>query len=367
MILASMAASIAACSLDDAGIGSSGLPDAGDGGSSVDVRAGDAPGHDARVADVARDALPDSPHAADAPGVDTSGGPCPTPPDCSNAACKSQGYLCTPPAPSGWTLAAVDLAGGTTCPPGYGTAFDVYTPPTGGSAECGCSCTVGSLPSCTTGGIVFSSGGDSSCSSGSNTKNANDGSCTPTTTSIAAHIKVTSLPTETGGTCSEAASSTLPPNGSTSEHVCPVSGPASTLGCSGGNVCVATTSEYSRCVLQPGAPACPGAYSVTYDVGVGVDDTRACSGACTCGEPTATCGDQTWTYYADGICGSGGSFAISLDGNCDATGLPDGNMFYSYQYTASPVGTACGSPTATPTATGSLSLTDPHSLCCLPP
>jgi hypothetical protein len=39
--------------------------------------------------------------------------------------------------------------------------------------------------------------------------------------------------------------------------------------------------------------------SVSHPVGGSVTDTRECSGACTCGAPSATCGDQTWTFYDD--------------------------------------------------------------------
>jgi hypothetical protein len=182
------------------------------------------------------------------------------------------------------------------------------------------------------------------------------------------YSEVMSTPGATGGTCGSTPSKMLPPNGSTSSYVCPLVGPASTEGCSGGDVCVATTSAMSRCVIGAGSSlACPGAYTVSHQVGASIIDSRDCGGPCTCeSEPTATCDEKTWTFYTGTDC-TGTAESVDMDGTCDATGSLSSFGYESYRYTADPSGATCGAATATPSAIGSLSLADPHTLCCLPP
>jgi hypothetical protein len=147
--------------------------------------------------------------------------------------------------------------------------------------------------------------------------------------------------------------------------VCPASGALSTQGCTGGNVCVAVASTQSLCILQAGSTSCTGAYSAPHSVGSSVDDTRTCTGACTCGPPTASCEPPTWTFYTGASC-TGTATAVDMNGACDPTNPTPANNYVSYRYAADPTGTTCGLATSTPVASGGLSLDDAQTLCCLP-
>jgi hypothetical protein len=345
VLAASLAATLTACGLDDQGV----LP--------LD---GSAP-TDARV-----DVAPDT-QGVDAPRVDVVTG-CPTPPDCSNPACTSQGYVCTPPAPAGWSIASAVFTNDSACPAGFGPSQKLTADPKADPAECGCTCSIGSSPSCVVGSIVSSTGNGSSCMAGDLTEDANDGACMNGTFNWTNYDKVTSTPGPTGGTCSATPTTTVPAYTSTTSYVCPLLAAAPTTGCMGGEVCVATTSARSQCVVQSGSSlACPATYTVSHDVGGSVVDSRACGGPCECGAPTGTtCTEMTWTFYGMQNC-KGGSGTINLDGNCDTTGVLGTGQTLSYQYTATPAGATCGTATSTPSAGGSVSLMDPETLCCLPP
>jgi hypothetical protein len=377
---ASLLAAGGGCGLDEEGIAPPGSlgPEGGD-AFVPDVRGRDAPGMDSHepdgatrdaTKDGARDASRDAAKDASSDsfkdaGTETST-TCPPTPDCANPACKALGYVCTPKAPSGWSIAAVDFTSSVACPPGYGTSYTVVTAPTGGPASCGCPCSLSSSPSCVSGAIDFSFNayyGDKSCDT-ADSLDANDGACTTAVVAFSTLTEVTGLPGPTGGTCTGTATMSLPSTGSTPAYVCPLSAPSGT-GCSSSEECVAVGSTESQCVIESGANACSGAYSVAYAVGSSVTDTRGCTGACTCGPPTATCGDRSWTFYSNGNC-TGAATSIDLDGSCDPTGPSFGTVDYSYQYTATPMGTACGTATATPTPSGSLGLVAPQTLCCLP-
>jgi hypothetical protein len=301
-------------------------------------------------------------HAPDArSGADTGKSSCPTPADCNDPACVAEGYVCTPPAPMGWSIATVDFTGHAPCPPGYGVSQELPTPPTGGPASCGCTCAAGPLPSCTIGNVEYSAGSTTCTSAGH--FDANGGLCTAAAEVVEAFVEITAVPLPAGASCVATPSTTLPPTGSTTDAVCVWSGTPSTTGCSGGDVCVATTSARAQCILEEGSTSCAGAYSAAYSVGASLDDTRACTGACTCGQPTAKCTKKTLTLYTAGTC-TGATLVLDTDGVCDATGEV-ASMYNSYQYTATPT-VVCASPTETPAPVGSLTLTDPQTLCCLP-
>jgi hypothetical protein len=363
VIVASMAGSAAACGLQEVGIPAE-QADAGDGGGEMDVRAADAPGHDVVVVDArGMDSRADSPHEADANGKDSGGkGPCPTTPDCSNPACKSEGYVCTPPAPKGWDIAAVDFTTEVACPPGYAPSYTVFTAPTGSPAVCDCSCSLGSSPSCTTGDFEFAYGA-TDCSN-TDVATANDGMCLSVSVTFVGDIQIVTTPPATGGTCDKTQSVSVPPYVSTSNYVCALNGTASTAGCMGGEVCVATTSAQTRCIVQDGSASCPAPYTVAHPVGISVLDTRGCTGACTCGAPSAACDEQTWNFYTADDC-TGTPVPAPMDGTCDPVGSLAGT-YLSNQYTADPTGVTCGLPLASPSPSGSVSLDTPQTVCCLP-
>jgi hypothetical protein len=355
-----LTACMVACELDERGIVPSGSPEGGskDAARLLDGRVPDAPRQDAPGSDTS---FPDAPAATDG-----QGGLCPTPPDCSNPACVSDGYVCTPAAPdSGWSIVAVDFTGADACPSGFGTSYAVVSAPTGGPASCGCVCSVGSSPSCVVGkiDIEITNGGSAICNNPV-TWDAADGDCTATSATFAASVKVTGTPAASGGSCSGSPTTTLPPSGSTTSYVCPLTGAPSTTGCSGGQVCIAKSSAMSQCVAQSGSVACAGAYTVSHDVGTSVTDGRTCTGECACGGPAGSCSAESWTFYSNNDC-TGTAYPVNLDGSCDPTGF-SGTSAFSYRYLATPTGTTCGAPTSTPTPSGSLSLAGAEQICCLP-
>jgi hypothetical protein len=303
-------------------------------------------------ADGGRDASGDARHEAAS---------CPTPADCANPACKSLGYVCSPPAPPGWSMAAVDFTGDGACPSGYGKSTKLATQPTS-ATTCGCSCALATAPSCVTGDIEFATGAAASSCITKYVTDVNDGACTPASVTLSAYTQFTGTPGATGGTCT--GTPMLPPTESTTDDVCVMTGALPTAGCSGGDVCVATTSSRKQCIIEEGSSSCAGAYSVAHPVGASVEDTRTCTGACTCGAPTATCIDQAFTLYAGPNC-TGTSFSNDLDGACDPTHAACA-PFKSYKYTATASGEACGTATGAPTVSGSVSLVGPETLCCLP-
>jgi hypothetical protein len=343
--------------------------DGGDAGAHMDVHAADAPGKDTGEPDTqGTDTGVDSGHPVDS-GKDTGPITCPTVPDCSNSACKAQGYKCTPPPTTGWTIAAVDFTLEVACPPGYGTGYTMYTAPTGGPAMCTCSCSLVASPSCTSGDLEYAinSTAETTCTVDEIfAVNAGcDNYTTPTT--LADYHQVLDIPGASGGECDPTEKTTLPPNGSTSDYVCPLDGSPSTTGCSGGDVCVATTSVESQCVIQVGADLiCPAGYTVASEVGVSLSDTRGCT-TCTCDPPTATCIDPSLVFYAAADCVGTvptSATSIDMDGNCDATNPLTLDSYASVEYSATVSGAACGLGTVT--STGSLTLVDPHTLCCVP-
>ena len=79
--------------------------------------------------------------------------------------------------------------------------------------------------------------------------------------------------------------------------------------------------------------------------------------------PTATCSMPALTFYTAADC-TGTATSIDMDGNCDATNPVTPDTYLSAQYTATTSGAACGKGSVI--STGSLTLNDPQTLCCLP-
>jgi hypothetical protein len=347
VIASTMVASVSACSIDEEGI----------------LSPGASQGHGEAGSGAASDAPPDE--------VEPEGGRggCPSPPDCSNPACGAMGYACVPPAPAGqWTIASIDERGDASCPPGSDTPYEVETSPTGDSARCGCAaCSLSELPSCVSGEIDLagSTALYETCS-GNRTFSAKDGACTDIVArTLPSHVQVLDSPGASGGACKSSMRTTVPPARSTRMLVCPQRGAASTKGCSAGDVCVATRPAQTLCVIEPDEASCRGSYSVAHAAGKAIKDTRSCAGSCACGEPSASCDDRTLSFYTALGC-KGTRASIGTDGGCDPVEQGVVTAYFSFQYTADPKGVACGAPSGTPTPVGSVSLTSPLTVCCLP-
>jgi hypothetical protein len=342
----------------DAAKDADGAPD-GDAGPG-DVRADTSP--DA-PADAPIDALPDSCASTEdcTDGVDND---CNNLVDCADPACGSQGFACVPAVPSGWSLVAFDGTTRPACPQGYGPAADVVVDPSASPATCGCTCNVTTPPSCVTGSVAAAYGTTNMCTAGSGPFPNNDGACQPVSYTLAAYVRVTPL-TPAGGTCSASPNTTV----DTSMGLGRTCGAAGAFGggCPAGGVCApVATGPYAACITRAGASACAGAYTTKHAVGSGVTDTRTCSG-CTCGPaPSASsCVNRAWNMYTSTDC-SGTPLALTVDGNCDPTNTPSPSTLYQSSKYVATAQASCAAPTTSPTATGSLTITDLETVCCTP-
>jgi hypothetical protein len=281
--------------------------------------------------------------------------------DCADPACTTQGYQCVAPAAMGWSIAAFSATSQAACPPGLMQKTGEVDPTSLPPAVCGCTCGIGTEPSCETGNMVGSGGPTAACPMGPANFPAADGGCVTNTLSVTAFIQAT-LPAPTGGTCAATPTVTKPSTGATSGEYCKGQ-PTFGAGCSGMDACALVPTGYQACVQHGGANmGCPTGYPTAHSIGT-LQDTRGC-GACTCGMPTATCADGTWNFYSSTNCMGLVGVAATINGTCDATNNPNtAEMFQSYMVVAPPTNVACAMP-AQPLATGSVMLTAADTICC---
>jgi hypothetical protein len=280
--------------------------------------------------------------------------------DCADPACQTQGYTCVVPAPNGWDTVAFDATSQAGCPTGL-TQKKVDVDPTNLSApaQCGCACTPGGTVSCENGNIGVKFGPDDTCSmTTAITFPGNDGNCNTQQIVVQPFSQVT--PPLSGGTCTAAPTTTVPPTGATQGEYCNGE-KAFGGGCTGGQVCALAPAGYQGCIHHGGQVACPGdGYATQHAVGT-LQDTRNCS-PCSCnGTPTATCAG-TWTFYTSNNC-SGSSVSIPADGTCHPTSEPPPATYNSTVLAATPTNLACVQPAA-PSPTGSVALNGADTVCC---
>jgi hypothetical protein len=318
-----------------------GAPDASDGGGHAGSDAGSDAGFDSGV-DAGQDA----------------GSPCPT----------SSGFVCTSQAvPAGWTVVAYDDSAGPlpSCSGAYASPTSVYEGPFP-PATCGCSCSVGTPGSCTTGNFSVDLG-TGACTAPSGPFPANQCNAIVDVGGfpLAPNDKEsgTALPAYAPGSCSANGTETKPPvnpNG----LVCSGPSPSGAV-CPNDGACVpGAPSGFTLCIEQSGTPSCPAGFtSVVHTVGSSIADTRGCS-ACTCTGPDAGCDDPTVTFYTNDTCADAGVATVSLNG-CNNVVLSGGSTSataHSYQYSATVTGEACGSGASDPT--GGVALDGTATICC---
>jgi hypothetical protein len=272
--------------------------------------------------------------------------------DCQDTACVTRGWACVPPLPGGWVFSALSTTLG--CVAGH--ASQSYVSATGDTPTCSCACTVGQPPVCGGATIGIQTGTDSSCSAGSQGYSTSGCNVLGASPAFISGGPVSA----SGGTCSTQSMDSIPPVVVESWYACESNGPFG-KGCStAGDVC-AWIGAGSKCVAAAGVQGCPVGYAASsHALGSGYDDTRACTPACGgCGStPTASCADATITFYSGSSC-NGGAIPVTLDGTCTSTV----ESALSYRYTATVQSPACGNPT-TQTATGSVTLNGPVTVCC---
>jgi len=284
--------------------------------------------------------------------------------DCADPACTTQGFRCVTPSPmAGWDFVAFDATSQAGCPATL-KAKNVDVDPTNLASPtvCGCTCAVGTPPSCEQGNISTTHSQNNQCGGSVTNYPASGGACIPQDLSVDAFV-LAAQPPPAGGTCGATASVTQPATGATQGEVC--SGETTFGGgCAGTQVCALVPTGFTSCVHHGGASmACPAPYSTPHSVGT-LKDTRGC-GNCACGLPTATCSAGTWAFFGSQDCT--GSAGVTLDTNdqCNGTGSAQGSTFRSNQFSSIPMpgSIACATP-PTPPSTGNVMLTGADTVCC---
>jgi hypothetical protein len=290
-----------------------------------------------------------------------------SPVDCTDPACVTAGFACTPAVPAGWQGPSV-LYTGASPPPGCGifwtesaltAGMGVTAPPATCSA---CTCGVPTGEGCATSAIVEIAQ-NPTCTSGL-LNTAPLGACIEVGEVEALGVRAGPLPA-TGGTCKAAggAPTVKPPTFAMQAALC---APETTGGGCTAGVCipqVPTGYGSGVCIYQDGDVACPtGPYAQKTLLYSGFADDRSCS-ACACGAPSGgTCPASVLLFeYMPPFAGC--AFpgpSLAANGTCVATGIEVGG--FTLELGGAPSGGGCaasgGSPIGTTTATM------PTTVCC---
>ena len=290
--------------------------------------------------------------------------------DCADPGCGPQ-YECVPAIPTGWTAAALSIGSRPGCPAGFGSQQNVVMDPTGGAANCTCSCASSGSASCKKGNVTFYGpnlfGNDCSLI-GSSATDVAEGSCRSNlpfglfgfgNISANAPLRVTKVGL-TPNTCSANVAANVPPVGTQEGKRCNVQSAAVGGGCGAGSVCARRVSgAFQSCIAKSGTEVCPGSWPAKHDTGTSVNDTRACS-TCTCGS-TASCGAATVTFFSGNSCDGSAAVATANDA-CNA--IPTaGQGVSSWRYDAPVLNEGC-QKTGGGAATGAIALVNGETVCC---
>jgi len=282
--------------------------------------------------------------------------------DCADPVCQGAGYVCTPPAPSGWNgPVAWFNASGDTIPscaaPYVAQASGGHEGINAQAAQSSCGCTGPTNVQCNQVGVTYYTDTNCQTSAGGAGLPTNFCVTTGSGSSVAAQAEATAY----NGTCGSSPTKTVPPlSWSNSGSVCSYSAPSDMGGCNSGALCMQQppTGAYTKaCVWQNGDVACPGTPYLQKTVFyTGVTDQRDCS-ACTCTASAGTCTAQVTVFGAGGC--SGGSFiGIQTDNSC--------HQFAGVSAIAGTISVNPGTCSAGSTGgpTGSASATGPVTVCC---
>jgi len=293
--------------------------------------------------------------------------------DCADPECGPAKWQCTTQAvPAGWTV--VEYVSSSAPPAGcdtsYASSSTVYEGPFS-TTTCPCECTVGTAGSCDNGSFgVILSNPSQKCPGPATNYPAGGGACEPTTPpgytpGAGAKQQITPVP-YTPGTCQPAGGTPTPPPVPANGHVCAEAVPSG-AGCANNGACVpAVQSGYSLCIEKAspgGAIACPPGFGNVHDVGNSITDSRTCS-TCECGTPTGQCNGAMVTLFTGAQC-DGGTATVQANGACDdvtVSTTATNPTFAAYEYSASVANELCGQGAST--ASGSVALTNPSTICC---
>lgn len=217
------------------------------------------------------------------------------------------------------------------------------------AAVCSCVCS-GSIQTCDSADLGLYA--DFSCDSAASGEGLASGDC-GSLTNLPGIDSYRIAPDVSGGSCSTSIDEVLPPVTFDARRLCgPPSEPA---GCDDG-----TCAPTATCVYMPGDVACPSGFATSFMGNVGVVDSRGCAaGSCGCGAATNGCTFSV-EIFGGGSC-EGAALSATTTTACE--GFSFGGADRSVLYTAAPGLTIC-QPTGSGSAIGSVSVSDPITVCC---
>jgi hypothetical protein len=342
---------------------------AGIDGSAMDARV-DGPGVDAEAGGVP-DASPDADACGTVEicdnGIDDN---CNGLVDCADPQCQSEGWVCTPAVPSGWSLVAYVAGSRPDCAMGWGSLAPLVEGPDAGAATCVCSCGQAlGTPSCVVGTASLSLGGSAcGCAQVQEVPLLSSGGCDP----IGASIGQPCGPWDSG-LVQPVGLDAGPPSApcvddpqrpaityAAQGETCVAQGNTGG-GCNSGGGCLPAPAPATACIEAAGIQTCPIGFlqqHVAYAPS-NVIDERQC-GPCGCAT-TPTCTGASVTLFDDSACTKFAAF-LPADGNCDPlSGNPTGAGWFRYAATTTP--NAC-TGAATTGLDGGLLLRAPATICC---
>ena len=289
------------------------------------------------------------------------------PPDA--AICPSTS-ACVEAPMSGWSGPAIFYQAPTgTVGPACSGAYDMSAVSLkagldGGTPTCACMCGAATGTSC--GSATLQGFNNNLCiTAGGPTWTLPPSTCTSFALSGSSHYELFA-PDVTGGTCASTETKTIPvPTWATEFQACTGSAAFTSAGCAANQVCAPrppANFDSQICIYAPGNVACPSgsAYSnrtVWYN---NYTDTRTCSGNCSCGAPSGSCGGGVTFTQGTGTCGDINDGTIGV-ASCHAP--PIQNPTYA-TYEPSPMAACTPSNDA---LMGALTPTQPTTFCCLTP
>ena len=301
------------------------------------------------------------------------------PVDGSGASSESGGPLlgscagCVPSVPSGWfgPLAMYESTKGGALPPCAGDfpeqIYDGSANPIAASAECSCTCSAPSGATCSPPETTFYA--DAAClqSCGSPTASGpGELTCAKPITQQCDTKKIrtfsVSASIPSGGACTPTATAQVPAaTWSSTVRLCRQSPAVAGSTCDAGGACAGSTlppfGATNRCVLRPGAWACPSGYPVSRTFYETAADTRACS-SCSCESPAGIACSASVSTYDKTAC-SGAAVTRPAPVACETTSQVE-RLSVAQPV---PVGGACAATGGTPT--GAFTPETPSTVCCL--
>ncbi len=230
---------------------------------------------------------------------------------------------CLPSLETGWAYVAYDADANTPCSGDWAALTPrATTEAVAAPATCGCTCGVGTVPTCTFTSANVSAFQNANCGGGPDKTFAATTTCldvnpdyNPNATVSA---KGTAVASATGGSCAAPTpTKTLPPPDVHQGRACPLAGALGT-GCAAVDACVPFAPTGSRvCILNEAADAtCPARWPEKHRVGAAWSDGRDC-GACTCAA-AAACAVEAQFFNDNGTCAGNKKEgqAFALDGAC---------------------------------------------------